>query len=531
MTAKTKPMSQIKQLLQLHKQNQSIRFIARTLSMSRNTVKSYLLKAANFPDSTDSLLELDDPALEARFHAGTPAYKEDRKRYSDFVKQLDYFLVELKKTGVTRHLLWEEYIANHPKGYRFTQFCFHLDQQSKATKPSMILTHNPGEKLFVDFAGKKLSYVDMTTGEIIECQVFIACLPYSDYSFALAVKSQCVEDFLYALGRCLESMGGVPQMIVSDNLKSAVIRANRYEPDLNRSMEDFANHYGCAAIPTRAIHPKDKALVENQVKLIYQRVYAKIRAITFTSLSALNQEIKTKVLEHNQTRMQLNPYCREERFLSDERHLLSPLPTEAFEIKYYKEYKVAKNNHILLTEDRHYYSVPFAWIGTQVKVIYTRTMVRIYANGAQIAVHSRSKAVGRYSTEREHLCSAHNHYNDRSPAYYIDKASQKSSIFGGFLELVFKQGKHPEQLYRSCDGLLSLCQKSALSEFEKACQIAIDNENYSYMFVRNLIENKMTRQLDENKSVREKPLPVHENIRGKKYYEQQSLNFNNDESN
>lgn len=531
MAAKTKPMSQIKQLLQLQAHKQSIRFIARSLSLSRNTVKNYLLKAAAFPVSIDDLLELSDPALEAMFHAGSPAYKEDKKRYDYFKARIDYYLLELRKPGVTRHLLWQEYISTQVEGFRYTQFCFHLKQQSKASNPSMILTHVAGEKLFVDFAGTKLSYVDMNTGDTIECQVFVACLPYSDYSFAMAVRSQCVEDFLYALSCCLQSFGGAPQMIVSDNLKSAVIKANRYEPELNRCMEDFANHYGCTVVPTRAIHPKDKALVENQVKLIYQRVYAKLRNITFTSFSALNEGISEKVLDHNQTRMQLKPYCREERFLSDERHLLAPLPLQTYEIKYYKEYKVAKNNHIQLSQDKHYYSVPYIYIGTQVKVIYTRTMVRIYAGGNQIAVHSRDKSMGRYTTDREHLCSAHNHYNDRSPAYYVNKAKRKSQIFGGFVELLFMQGKHPEQLYRSCDGLLVLCQKTELADFEKACQIAIDNQQLTYTFVKKVIENKMTKQTDADLSIQQKVLPAHENIRGKAYYIQTILNFNNNESN
>lgn len=531
MAAKTKPMSQIKQLLQLHEQKQSIRFIARSLSLSRNTVKNYLLKAADFPLSIADLLELSDPALEAMFHAGSPAYKEDKKRYDYFKARIDYFFQELKKPGVTRHLLWQEYQSTQPGGFSYTQFCFHLNQQSKASSPSMILTHIAGEKVFVDFAGKRLSYVDMRTGEIVECQVFVACLPYSDYSFALAVRSQCVGDFLYAMSKCLQSFGGVPQMIVSDNLKSAVIKANRYEPELNRCMEDFANHFGCTVIPTRAIHPKDKALVENQVKLIYQRVYAKLRNITFTSLNDLNQAIMEKVLEHNQTRMQLKPYCREERFLSDERHLLKPLPEQGYEIKYYRDYKVAKNNHIQLSEDKHYYSVPYTHIGTMVKVIYTRTMVRIYAGGNQIAVHQRDKSMGRYSTEREHLCSAHNHYNDRSPAYYVDKAKQKSAIFGGFVESLFMQNKHAEQLYRTCDGLLILCQKTELVHFEKACQMAIDYQKLTYTFIKKVIENNMTKQTDEDLLASKKALPAHENIRGKEYYTQATLNFDNNESN
>lgn len=257
-------------------------------------------------------------------------------------------------------LLWEEYRREYPGGYGHTQFFFHLSQQLVARRPSMVLEHCAAEKLYVDFAGKPLSYVDIQTGEIISCQVFVACLPYSDYSFAMAVKSQSVEDFLYALSCFLAELGGVPKILVPDNLKSAITKASRYEPDVNSVLDDFANHYKIAVVPARVRKPKDKALVENQVKLIYTRIYAKLRNQQFFDLTSLNQAIGEKIREHNQTRMQQKPYCREECFLADERHLLSPLPEQPFELKYYKELKVAKNNHIYLSQDKHYYSVPYA---------------------------------------------------------------------------------------------------------------------------------------------------------------------------
>ena len=311
---------------------------------------------------------------------------------------------ELPRKGVTKQLLWEEYRQSYPMGYSHSQFCFHLKQQLIARKPSMVLQHNAAEKLYIDFAGSRLSYVDPETGQIIYCQVFVACLPYSDYSFCMAVRSQSVEDFIYALDCCLREIGGVPKVLVPDNLKAAIIKANNYEPDVNRALEDLANHYETTVIPARPRKPKDKALVENQVKMIYTRVYAKLRNQQFFDLSSLNKAIREKIREHNQTRMQQKPYCREERFLADERHLLYPLPEEPFEMKYYRELRVAKNNHIYLAKDKHYYSVPFAYTGSQTKVIYTRTMVKIYSKAVQIAVHIRDYKMGGYTTNKEHLC-------------------------------------------------------------------------------------------------------------------------------
>jgi len=520
MAGKPKPMSQIKQLLQLHQQGKGIKFIARSLGISKNTVKAYLAKVTMSPLDIQALLSLDDPIMEGKFHAGNPAYKDDR--FEHFKGKLDYFSKELNRVGVTKQLLWEEYRTDYPAGYSHSQFCFHLSQQLVARKPSMVLQHRAAEKLFIDFAGKKLSYIDRDTGEVVSCQVFVACLPYSDYSFAMAVRSQSIGDFLYSLGCCLQELGGVPQVLVPDNLKSAIVKASRYEPDVNRAMEDFANHYRTTVIPARARKPKDKALVENQVKLVYSRVFAKLRNQQFFDLASLNIAIKEKIREHNQTRMQQKPYCRQEKFLADEKHLLQALPEQTFELKYYRDLKVAKNNHIYLTQDKHYYSVPYSYIGQSARVIYTRSMVRIYAKGEPIAVHVRDYKPGGYTTDKEHLCSAHQHYLDRSPDYYLNRAKLKSDELYQLIGLIFAQNRHPEQLYKTCEGLMSLQRKTDQKDFQKACLMAIEHQNYSYRFILNILTNKMT---TEAQTMQTKPLPNHENLRGREYYQQTTISF------
>lgn len=529
MAGKPKPMHTIKQLLLLHKQGTPRKRIARTLQISKNTVKSYLLKLdllqypGNGPGmSIDQLVELEDHELEARFHAGNPAYKDDR--YLDLEGRFPYLLGELKKTGVTKQLLWEEYKVENPLGYSQSQFCYHLQQQQIASRPSMVLSHEPGDKLFIDFAGKKLSYVDRHSGEVVFCEVFVACLPYSDYGFAIAVPSQQIEDFIFALICCLIVLGGSAKVLVPDNMKTAVKKSSRYQPAINAILEDFANHYKTTIIPTRVASPRDKALVENQVKLLYNRVYAPLRNQQFFSLEELNQAIEEKVRKHNQTRMQRKEYCREEAFLAKEKPLLIPLPAEPFQIKHYKELKVAKNNHVYLSDDKHYYSVPHTLIGQKVKLVYTRERVHIYHQRKQVAVHLRSYTPSGYSTVKEHLCSHHQHYLDRSPGYYINRAYRTSK--GNFYELVkaiFQQDRHPEQLYKTCDGLFALQRRTNADTFDKACQIALDYKHYSYGFFLNLLKNKATENMPS--SVVEKDLPKHDNLRGKQYY-QTKLNFN-----
>ncbi len=513
MAGKPKPMSQVKQILRMHAGGKGIKTIARSLAISKNTVKDYLRKAEVSRIGIQELLNLEDPVLEQRLLSGNPAYKDER--YDQLKDRLDHYVKELKKVGVTRGVLHQEYCQSTSEPYGYSQFCYHLQQHRKSSKPSMVLEHLPGDKLFIDFAGKTLSYIDRETGEIVEVQVFVACLPYSDYGFVMAVPSQKLEDFLYALGCCLNHLEGVPHCLVPDNLKSAIAKANIYEPDINRALEDFANHYHTTVIPARPARPKDKALVENQVRTIYSRVFAKLRNRQFFDLASLNQAIFEKVKLHNQTRMQQKEYCREEKFLADEREHLLELPIAPFEIKYYREHKVAKNNHIYLSQDKHYYSVPYSFIGEKAKVIYTRSLVNIYCRGKQIAVHPRGFKKGGYTTKKEHLCSHHQFYKDRSPSHYLQRASAHSELLYCFMEALFKQNKHPEQLYKTCDGILNLSRKAGGEVFNSACKIALEHQNYSYMFLKRLVENHMPQDLHNPIN---KPLPGHGNIRGASAY-------------
>jgi hypothetical protein len=256
-------------------------------------------------------------------------------------------------------------------------------------------------------------------------------------------------------------------------------------------------------------------------------VYAKLRNRQFFDLHTLNEAIKEKIHDHNQTRMQKKPWSRQEKFLAEERQLLAPLPKDVFEVKKYKELTVAKNGHIYLSENKNYYSVPYGLIGQKVKIIYTKTRVHIYAKGQQQAVHLRSYRAAHYTTQDSHLASQHKHYKDRSPEYYINKSGEISPSFKKLFELIFQQDKHPEQLYKSCDGLLRLARSTAEDTLEKACGLALENRVYNYTFLKNIIANKMA---EEDLSITERPLPKHANVRGDIYFQTQ-INFNSNESN
>jgi transposase len=511
MTGKVIRMSQLKQILRLHQEGMSNRRIAKDLGIYKETVNKYLKKVQKGSQDIQELLVMDDPILEGRFYAGNPAYLEER--FEQLRQMLPYLEKELKRPHVTLKLLWEEYLEKHPEGYRYSQFCFHLNQLRVARKPTGVLNHQPAEKLFIDFAGDNLHYINRETGEEIKVNVFVATLPYSDYSFAMGVEHQTTDDFLYALTCCLRFIGGVSRIVVPDNLKAAVTKTDRYEPDIARVMEDYANHYGFTVLPARVRKPKDKALVENQVHLIYQRVYAKIRNQLFFSLRELNEVIADKIRLHNQTRMQQKQYSREEHFLAQEKHLLKALPESDFEIRYYTELRVGQNNCVYLGRDKHYYSVPYTLIGVLVKVIYTRTMVSMYHQGKLIATHQRVIGFG-YTILRDHMASNHQHYMDRSPSYYLDLAEKRSEGLYRIMQAMFVREETPEVLYRRCDGLLSLQRKTDPIKFEEACEVALNNDILSYRFISKRIENNMAEDKNTQKT---RNLPEHENIRGNYY--------------
>jgi len=519
MAGKLTRMSKIKQVLQLHQGGMSNRSIARELCLYKETINEYIRKLKSNQFAVDELLKLEDPELEKIFSAGSPAYTDNR--FEVLKDKLDYIEKELLRKHVTRYQLWQEYRSEHPSGYGYSQFCYHLSQLKEARHPSAVLEHRPGEKLYIDFAGDTLSYLDRETGEVIPVQVLVVCFPYSDYTFAMALPSQRTEDFLYGLSRALQFFGGCPKILVPDNLKAAVIKADKYEPDLNRIMEDFGNHYGFVVLPARSRKPKDKASVENHVKIIYNRVYARLRNDTFFSIEDLNDAIEKKVAEHNQTRMQQKAYSREEKFLAEEKESLSSLPESIFEVKYYTELRVALNNCIYLGRDKHYYSVPYTYIGQKASVVYTRSLVRIYCNNECVATHPRKVGFG-YSIQKEHLCSTHQHYQARSPEYYIHLAAKRSFELERLIRLNFEEEETPEVLYKRCDGLLSLQRKTDPVLFEKACRYAVEQGLLSYKSLKRIIENKtyaMEQSAeDDPEEVKQKTSLPHKNIRGRDYY-------------
>lgn len=516
MAGTTKEMTMIKQLLIRYLQGEKKRSISRSLGVSRKTVDRYIALAEADALSLEELVKLEDELLDFRFNGGSPAYTD--VRYADFMERMPYFEREMGRAHMTLRLLWEEYIAEKPDGYSLTQFRYHYNQNAVARKgrSTTLLKdlHVGGDKLYLDFAGDKLSIVDRLTGEVIAVNVFVAVLPASDYAFVKAVFSQSTDDFCQAVDSCLQFLGGVPRQLVSDNLKAAVVKADRYCPTVNAVLEQLANHYGCVVNPARVRHPQDKALVENAVKLVYRRVYEPLRNRTFYDIDSLNAAIMEQVKAHNARRIQTADYSRQERFVAVDKPNLMPLPEERFELRRTTVLKVSNNSFVYLGCDKHYYSVPCQYIGRSVSVGFTARMVKIYYDGQCLATHPRERHT-RYTYQKEHLPSQSQHYRGLSPAYYIERASKVSSAFKTVTETILASAAAPEVHYRSIDGLLALHRSTRNDIFEQACNTAIARGRCSYSYIKDLTKRLVANGTTHTQSF---DMPQHGNIRGAKAY-------------
>ncbi len=505
-------MNKLHLVLRLLIAGKSQRHISRTAEISRNTVEKYAHFFNAHPLSLLELYNLADCDLQLIVKPKYRIKSSLEVLYDGFVSSIK----ELKKVGVTKQYLWNIYKKKHPDGVGYSQYCEHLTKYLKNQQLSYIFDHKAGDKLMIDFAGKKLYLTDYETGEQLPVEFFVGILPCSGLSFGMACMSQQSPDFLGCLGACITAIGGVPEAIVTDNLKPAVNKASKYDPELNPSMADFAEHYDTVILPTRAYKPKDKALVEGAVKILYTRVYAPLADKVFHSLHDLNQAIADLVAQHNMMPYQKKIGSRLQQFDTLEKGKLKTLPKEPFELRKYQQAKVHPNCHVVLSEDKHHYSIPYEYVGKKVVIKYTNERVEIYWNYKQIAIHERFKANFKYTTNpRSHLHPNHRYYYNWSEDFFKKESFKIGENTRLLIGQIFGQFKHPEQAYKLCQGVLQLAKKHGNQHIEEAAEICL---KYDFISYRKL-EYLLTLELKDLKDLPEQqPTIQHENLRGQSYY-------------
>ncbi len=432
----------------------------------------------------------------------------------------DYHQVsqDLKRKGVTKQLLWQEYRQQHPDdGYSYAQFCHRYREWQERQKRSMRQMHRAGEKLFVDYCGPTIPVVNADTGEIRHGQVFVAVLGASNYTFACASWTQKTADWLQAHVQAFEFFGGVPEIVVPDNLKSAVRKVHRYEPDINPSYSQLAAHYGVAVIPARPYKPKDKAKAEVAVQIVERWIMARLRHQTFFTLSALNGAISDLLEDLNQRPFKQLPGCRRSQFEQLDKPVLQPLPRQPYQYTEIKQAKVHIDYHV--EYHKHYYSVSHHLVKQVVEIQASDTVVTVYHRGQRVASHARSFIQGGHTTCPEHMPRSHRKMQEWSAERFLRWAGDIGSETQTVVHALLQQKRHQEQNYRSVLGLLDLANKYGRDRLNRACGRALLIGSPKRHSVESILKKGLDQApLETTEEQLSLHLDHHENVRGGDYY-------------
>jgi transposase len=518
MANKSITMVQIRRIVQLKAEGHSKLKISKALGIHRATLDSYLTHFEATGLSYSDLCQVSDEKLRALAYPPAIVNKPDN-RLEILKKMFPVFKQELARPGVTRLTLWEEYIKANTQGYGYTQFCEHFSRHQATTKATMHFTHNAGEYLQIDFAGKPLHYIDVTTGELIACPVLVCTLPYSGFTYVEALSTAKQEHLFEALNRCLDYLGGVPRNVLSDNMKQFISKNQRYEFTFPELAGQWSAHYNTNLEATRPRKPKDKPSVENHVYLSYLRIYARLRNEEFHSIPQLNKRIHELLEGLNTAVFQKLPGNRLEKFAQDERPQLKPLPQEPFTIRHVTTGKVQMNYHVILGEDKHQYSVPFKYVGQTTKIIYDTKNVEIYIGLERIALHKRNYRPHGYTTLDEHMPEKHLKHNQTrgwDAAYFLSLASKMGENSTNVFKAIMASKAFIEQTYKACIGLKRLSELYGEPRFEAASKRALRGSRVTYGMIKNILENNLDTLSDTQLSLFS--IPEHENLRGPSHY-------------
>ena len=514
MPAKRLAMRQIKEVLRLKwSQGLSQRQIAHSLGISRPAIAEYLHRAEQAGLSWPVPESLDETAIEQLLFPIRLTPSEPDL----VVPEWATIHRELRRKNVTLFLLWQEYKTAQPGGFQYSWFCQGYRLWAGKLDVVMRQNHRAGEKLFVDYAGHTMPVVDPHSGEVQDTEIFIAVLGASNYTFAEATWTQSLPDWIGSHVRALGALGGVPEIVVPDNLKAAVTRTHRYEPEINRTYADLAHHFGFAIIPARAAKPRDKAKAEVGVQVVERWILARLRNHTFFSLADLNQAIAALLIDLNHRSFKKLSGSRQELFDTIDRPVLKPLPDTPYDYAEWKRARVNIDYHVDI--EGHYYSVPYALVKHQLDVRLSERVVEVFHKGKRVASHPRSRLKGRHTTVAAHMPKAHREYAHWTPKRLIRWAANSGVATARVVETILESRAHPQQGFRSCLGLMRLGKSYGAERLEAACRRALKIGACSYKSIESILKNELDKKPLPETPGENSPSVSHDNIRGPKYYD------------
>jgi len=505
-------MQKIREILRLkHEAELSHGKIAQILGISKGVVTKYVGLAQTHGIGWPLPQGQDDVTLERLL-------LPPRKPASNKVEP-DCFQIhtELKRKGVTMQLLWEEYVATHgTAAYRYSRFCELYRQWRQRQKRSMRQLHQAGEKLFIDYCGPTVGVVDGATGEIRSAQIFVAVLGASNYTYAEATWTQGLADWITSHVRAFEFFGGVPQLLVPDNLKSAVSKADRYVPEINPTYAELAHHYNTSVLPARPYKPKDKAKAEVAVQVVERWIMARLRHQSFFCLSELNVAIRRLLKDMNSRPLQRQKVSRQELFEKLDQPVLRPLPVSRYEYALWRKAKAGIDYHVEF--NGRLYSIPHSLVGQTVELRITDTLVTVLYKGKQVALHQRH-GPGRFSTNPQHMPESHRRHLEWSPRRFLSWARKIGPATHTVVQHQLEDRPHLEHGYRACLGILHHARRYGNQRLEQACTRAVEIGSFTYQSITSILKTGLDQHPSSTpESVIEHKLPDHHNLRGPGYY-------------
>lgn len=512
MSRKRISMRKIKEVLRLRfEAGLAYEAIARSCNIGHTTAGEYVKRAREAGLRWPLPEDMDDNLLERLLYPRCKI-KVPSKPLPDW----SYIHKELKKKSVTLFLLWQEYKETYPDGYEYSWFCNNYREWAGKVDVTMRFNHRAGEKLFVDYAGHTIPVIDKSTGEIREAQIFVATMAASNYTYAEATWTQSLPDWISSHVRTFKFLGGVPEIIIPDNLKSGVDKSCRYEPDINPTYQEMASHYRCVVIPARVRKPKDKAKVETGVKIVEQWILAKLRNIKFFSLTDLNKTIRNLLDDLNTRHFQKLPGTRQSMFEELDKPALKPLPYQPYTYAEWKNVKPGPDYHIEVRG--YYFSVPYQLAKRPMEARITQNIVEVLYKGKRIASH-RFDPSRRYTTLPEHMPKSHRKYAEWTPQRIINWAAKTGEATARTVSAVMESRNHPQQGFRSCLGILSLGKEYTQERLEAACSRAMAIGSPSYKSIQAILKKGLDRLPAQKEGPRQTSFITHSNIRGPQYYQ------------
>lgn len=507
-------MHKIKAVLRLAGLGLSQRQIALSCQIGQATVSDYLRLAdqagLRWPDVADwdedrLLAALSPPQRTA------PAWRKTAE--PDFAAMRRELQTH---KHLTLQLLWQEYREQHSEGYGYSRYCSLYRAWLKRQDVVLRHEHRAGEKLFIDYAGDTIAVHDPATGEVRQAAVLVAVLGASNYTFAEATWTQGLADWIGSHLRAFEFFGGLPEIVVPDNLKSGVTRACRYEPDINRTYEEMAAHYGVAVIPARRMKPRDKAKVEAGVLVVERWIMAALRKRKFFSLGEVNAAIAELLARLNDRPFRKMDGTRRSLFEALDKPALRALPAERYQYGDWATARVNIDYHVVF--EGHFYSVPYRLVQEQVEIRSSAGTVEIFHKGVRVASHVRSREPNKATTAGEHRPKSHQRHLQWTPSRLVEWGRTVGPLTAELLERILASKPHPEQGFRSCLGIIRLGDKYGKQRVEAVARRALAHCTYSYKSVESMLRRHLD-SLPDPAAAEPRPPLDHPNIRGSEYFD------------